>query len=89
MTVFIAEYIGTIGVRADIFDRDDMGSSHWLATVPEVFYEPGDYLEDPMRSVFLAVEKWANVHIPPESLSLACREKPGNDGRTGGGAARE
>ena len=88
MTVFLTEYLGTIGVRGDIFDKDDVGASHWLGCTPETFYDPSDYLEDPMRAMFVALNKWANVHIPPASLSLASREKAENDEMAGGGVAQ-
>lgn len=87
VTVTVVEYLGTTGVSAVMWDRDDMGSSHWLGSTPETFYDIGEFTGDPLLAVLLAVRKWANVHIPPESLALAGREKTRNDETAGGGVA--
>lgn len=85
MTLRITEYISCVGVVGEMFDRDDMGASHWLGTTVERFFEIPDYHDDPELSVLVAVREWANVHIPPESLALASREKLRNAETAGGG----
>lgn len=87
ITLTVIEYLGTTGVSAVMWDRDDVGASHWLGSTPERFFDTGEYVGDPMLSVLLAVREWANVHIPPESLALAGPAKTRNDGTAGGGVA--
>jgi hypothetical protein len=87
MTLRITEYISCVGVVAEMYDRDDMGASHWLGTTVERFFEHPEYGDDPQLAVLIALREWANVHIPPESLALAGREKTRNAGTAGGGVA--
>lgn len=61
MTIHVREYVGCIGVSAFLWDKDDLGESHFVADTPELFYADADMTGDPLEDCFRSVRKWAHV----------------------------
>jgi len=59
LTIFVREYLGSVGVSGVLHDRDEFGSSRYLADAPERFFSPLEGEQDPLEQLYAAVRSWA------------------------------